>query len=93
MSVQYSRKLKLPYDPEDTLAALRVWSAEEKSIVCLQRAFNLDVAKGKMVKRVDVDNLLKELTQAVEQVVADYPQVYDLLEPRLNTILEKYGYA
>ena len=67
--------------------------AEVQNQVRLKHEFDLEVARGEVVKRDDVINVLKELTQAIEQVVCDYPTAYDELEPRLNAILEKYGYA
>ena len=93
MSVQYSPKLKLPYDPEDTLAALRATQAEVQELVRLKRKLDLEVAKGKLVKRDMVVKCVAELVQAFEEVVGDYPDAYYILQPRLNAIINKYGYT
>ena len=93
MSLQYSRKLKLPYDPENTLDALRVIQAEEKNIACLQREFALEEAKGKVVKRDKVIKCLNEIYQTFEEVVGRDSAAYKILQPRLNAILDKYGYT
>ena len=93
MSVQYSPKLNLPYDPEDTLAALRVMQAEDKNTARLQREFALAEAKGKVVKRATVVKCIAELITAFEEVVGDYPDAYYILQPRVNAIINKYGYT
>ena len=93
MPVRHSPILKIAYDSAKPLDAQRAMQAEVRNQVRLKHEQELKVLRGEVVQREDVIDLLKELTQAIQQIVADYPQAYDQLEHRLNTILEKYGYA
>lgn len=93
MSVQYSPKLKIAFDPTKPLDAQRAMTAEVQNVVRLKHEQELEVAKGNVVKREKVIKCLNEMFQAFEEIVADYPAAYNLLQPRWNAILEKYGYT
>ena len=93
MPVRHTPNLKIAYDSAKPLDAQRAMQAEVQNQVRLKHEEELKVLQGVVVQREAVIDLLKELTQAIEQIVADYPGAYDQLEPRLNTILERYGYA
>ena len=91
-AVKQSPHLKIEYDHTKPLDAQRAMQAEVQNQVRLKHEQELEVARGKVVKREDVINCLAEIAQAIEQVVVDYPVAYDILQPRLISILEKYGY-
>ena len=93
MPVRHSPILKIAYDSAKPLDAQRAMQAEVQNQLRLKHEQELKVAKGEVVQREDVIDLLKEMTQAIEQIVADYPTAYDLLQPRLKATLAKYGYA
>ena len=90
--MKQSPHLKIEYDHTKPLDAQRAMQAEVQNQVRLQHEHNLKLAKKEVVKREEAMNCIKEMLQAIEQVEADSPTVYDILQPRLISILEKYGY-
>ena len=93
MPVRHSPILKIAYDSAKPLDAQRAMQAEVQNQVRLKHEQELKVLRGEVVQREDVIDLLKEMTQAIQQIVVQHPETYDLLETKLNTILVKYGYA